>query len=146
MEKQSPPPPVVIPRPEPPSRPCLHVVTDHQGTSALLQAIGAHLELDVRCYGTVAEFTARDGDDLAACYLFGLQLPDGTGVDLLQHVMLHSAGTPVVFLTTVGTVAELTPTLQVEHVDLDGQSPAHGPMRDLVERVIAQGRDCLLYT
>ncbi|MBL9078882.1 MAG: response regulator transcription factor [Planctomycetes bacterium] len=122
-------------------RPCIQVVDDDVGIQGLLRTLGAQLGCDVVTYGSITEFESRPGPDRPGCFVFDLMLPDGTGLDLLQHLVSAGNGMPVVFMSGIGKVAEAVQALKLGSIDFLEKPFEITRMRELLQRAIQVDRD-----
>jgi len=65
---------------------------------ALTRALRVH-GLESRAYGSAKEFVAAMAGGLPACLIVDLQMPDMTGLDLLQYLQQHEIHVPSIVIT-----------------------------------------------
>lgn len=71
------------------------------GVRALLGTLGA----DVRTYSTGADLLAEVADDQPACVIADLQLPDMSGLELLEALRERHCTAPAILLSTEADVS-----------------------------------------
>lgn len=64
----------------------IYIVEDDDGIRDVLQVFLQLEEFQVKSFATISEFKRRDLSAHPDLYLFDVQLPDGLGTDLCQHV------------------------------------------------------------
>jgi FixJ family two-component response regulator len=68
---------------------------------ALTRALRVH-GLQTRTYGSAKEFVAGMSGGLPACLIVDLQMPDMTGLDLLQYLQQQETHIPSIVITAHG--------------------------------------------
>lgn len=123
--------------PHVPIRQCMVVVEDDPAIVTLFRALARQLDCELQSYGSVAEFRARPQPDRPGCFVFDLNLPDGTGLDLLRHLVADGNTMPVVFMSGMGKVAEAVQALKLGSIDFI-EKPFDVPsMQELLRRALA---------
>ena len=71
---------------------------------ALTRALRVH-GLRTRAYASAKEFVTEIPDDLPACLIVDLQMPDMTGLELLQYLRHREISIPSIVITAQGDAA-----------------------------------------
>ncbi len=80
------------------------LVEDRETTRVMIEETLRRRGLEVESAGTVAEGRRRLDDGRTGLLLTDLQLPDGSGLDLLEHGMELDARLPVIVMSAYGTI------------------------------------------
>jgi DNA-binding response OmpR family regulator len=83
----------------------LHV-DDHQDTRLIIAALLSDLGYGVMTAGSVAEGLALAKEIKYDLFILDVRLPDGTGIELCQHLRELQADTPVLYYSAYGDEAE----------------------------------------
>lgn len=124
------------PTPHAPQRPCIQVVDDDAGIQNVFRILGEQMGYDVVAYRSVAEFEARVGPDRHGCFVFDLMLPDGTGLDLLRHLVSLGNDMPVVFMSGMGGIAEAVQAVKLGSIDFLEKPFEVAQMKQLLARAV----------
>lgn len=124
------------PTPNAPQRPCIQVVDDDAGIQNVFRILGEQMGYDVVAYRSVAEFEARVGPDRHGCFVFDLMLPDGTGLDLLRHLVSLGNDMPVVFMSGMGGIAEAVQAVKLGSIDYLEKPFEVAQMKQLLARAV----------
>lgn len=119
-----------------PQRPCIQVVDDDAGIQNVFRILGEQMGYDVVAYRSVAEFEARVGPDRHGCFVFDLMLPDGTGLDLLRHLVSLGNDMPVVFMSGMGGIAEAVQAVKLGSIDYLEKPFEVAQMKQLLARAV----------
>lgn len=117
--------------------PCIHVVDDDLSIQALFRSVAMQLGYEVRAYGSVGAFEARPEEDRPGCLVLDLMLPDGTGMDVLQHLSASGSEMPVVFMSGMASIAEAVRALKLGSLDFVEKPFELARMREAIERALA---------
>ena len=90
----------------------LHV-DDHQDTRLIMAALLNSCGYGVLTAGTVAEALAIAKETPFDLFLLDVRLPDGTGIELCQHLRRTWPGVPVVYYSAYGDEGEHQHALSV---------------------------------
>src|SRR5689334_19667582 len=82
---------------------CVLVVDDDHDVRAALKAVLSP-EWSVQVAGTARDAVIRFGEFSPDVVLLDVQLPDGSGLDLLSQFKMYSETTPVVMMSGAGTL------------------------------------------
>ncbi|MBS1858761.1 MAG: sigma-54-dependent Fis family transcriptional regulator [Acidobacteria bacterium] len=118
----------------------LLIVDDDPGFRSLIETILRGEDYAVETAGGVAEAAACIGRRSYDAVICDLQLPDGSGMDVLRRSREDMPDTPVVMITAFGTVANAVDAMKLGANDYLGK-PLSSPdeLRIVVRRAIEQG-------
>jgi DNA-binding NtrC family response regulator len=89
------------------------LVDDDRGVAAGLEALLEAMEWEVRCAETArrayVEFAAFSPDVV----LLDVELPDASGIDVLQQLKSYSESTPVIMISGAGTIDRVVATMKL---------------------------------
>lgn len=79
----------------------IYLVEDDQGIREVLEVFLALEGFEVHSFVSVREFQERDTDVIPDLYLFDVNLPDGSGIDLCQQIKSddHNQNVPVIIMS-----------------------------------------------
>jgi FixJ family two-component response regulator len=82
----------------------VYVVDDdlsvRQALSSVIRSVGLHVET----FASAQEFVRHAPADAPACIVLDVQLPDGSGLDLVRELEAADGSLPVIFITGHGTI------------------------------------------
>lgn len=97
--------------------PLVHVVDDEPAILGLFRSMGRNAGFEVAGYGTAKEFFERYDETRTGCLVLDLNLPDGTGIEILQEMSARGHQMPVVFMSGMARVSEAVSALKLGSVD-----------------------------
>lgn len=103
--------------PEPTTTPMVHVVEDETAIQALFRNMGRIGAFEVAAYATVADFLDRFDDSRQGCLVIDLNLPDGTGIEILEALAERECHMPVVFMSGMAKVSEAVQAFRMGSLD-----------------------------
>lgn len=111
--------------------------------ASVRKSIGAVLEtanIQVRDYGSAAEFLADFNPDSPSCLIVDHHMPDMTGLELLLHLRKQGVTVPVIVITGQGD-----PVLKQKALQAGALTMLHKPVDGdelitLIEGAVAGGR------
>jgi len=88
----------------------IYVVEDDQGIREVLEVLLGLENFDVQSFASVSEFKNRDTSSYPDLYLFDVRLPDGSGIDLCQHVksIRDHKNIPVIMMSAHASMHEIS--------------------------------------
>jgi two-component system response regulator FixJ len=102
---------------EAPPAPLIHVVEDETALHALFHSMGHMAGYEIATYTTVEAFFATFDDKRVGCIVLDLNLPDGTGIEILQKLSDQHCSMPVVFMSGMATVSEAVEAFRLGTLD-----------------------------
>ena len=102
---------------EAPTVPLINVVEDEAAIQALFRNIGRIAGYDVATYGTVAEFQNAFDSSRLGCIVLDLNLPDGSGIEILESLAEQGNDMPVVFMSGIARVSEAIAAFRLGTLD-----------------------------
>jgi two-component system response regulator FixJ len=103
--------------PTPAITPLVHVVDDEPAILGLFRSMGRNAGFEVAGYGSAKEFFERFDEGHLGCLVLDLNLPDGTGIEILQEMSVRGHQIPVVFMSGMARVSEAVSALKLGSVD-----------------------------
>lgn len=97
--------------------PLIHVVEDEPAIQALFRNMGRIGAFEVVAYTTIADFLDRFDDSRLGCLVVDLNLPDGTGIEILQAMAERECHMPVVFMSGMAKVSEAVQAFRLGSMD-----------------------------
>ncbi len=97
--------------------PVVHVVDDEKTIQTLFTNMGRILPYEFHTHGTAAEFFADHDDSRPCCLVLDLNLPDRTGIEVLQDLAAKNSRLPVVFMSGMARVSEAVNALKLGSID-----------------------------
>jgi FixJ family two-component response regulator len=86
------------------AEPIVYVVDDdlpvRQALGSLIRSLGLRVEM----FASAGEFLAHTRADGPSCLLLDVQLPDSSGLDLLEQLKASELQIPIIFITGHGTI------------------------------------------
>lgn len=114
-------PPTVAVLPTTPATPAevplVHVVDDEPAILGLFRNMGRSAGFEVAGYGSAKEFFAGFDESRIGCLVLDLNLPDGTGIEILQELSARGHQLPVVFMSGMARVSEAVNALKLGSID-----------------------------
>ncbi len=81
---------------------CVYLLEDDKNIAEVVKFALEMSNIDVECYGTVAEFTAAVDKKQPAAVLLDIMLPDGNGLDVLAKLKQKYPEIGVIMLSALG--------------------------------------------
>ncbi len=100
-----------------PAVPLINVVEDEAAIQALFRNIGRIAGYDVATYSTVAEFQNSFDSSRLGCIVLDLNLPDGSGIEILEGLAEQGNDMPVVFMSGIARVSEAIAAFRLGTLD-----------------------------
>jgi FixJ family two-component response regulator len=123
----------------PPSQPFfVAVIEDDEGVRVLLNDLLHSAGLDVRLFGSTAEFLEWSLPDTPGCIVLDVQLPDASGLEFQQELSRLGIKVPVVMMTGHADVPTTVRAMKAGAVDFLAKPFRHQEMLDAVEMAIAR--------
>ncbi len=108
------------------------IVDDEPDIRELLEITLGRMKLDTRCARNLKEareWLAKEAFDLC---LTDMRMPDGTGLELVQHIQQHYAQLPVAMITAYGSLDTAVNALKAGAFDFLTKPVDLGRLRELV--------------
>lgn len=115
----------------------VHVVDDEPSIQALFLNIGRAAGFSVATHGTAADFFAAFDESRPGCLVLDLNLPDRTGIEVLQDLAARQCPIPVVFMSGMARVSEAVRALKLGSLDFVEKPFDLQVMVDAVHRALA---------
>jgi FixJ family two-component response regulator len=103
--------------PEAPSRPLVRVVEDEPSIITLFGSMGRLNGFDVAAYATKAEFLAGFDAARPGCLVLDQNLPDGTGLEIIEELARDECPLPVLFMSGIAKVTEAITAFRLGSID-----------------------------
>lgn len=84
-----------------------------EALDSLLRSVG----LDVRCFGSVAEFLEAPRPDIPSCLVLDVRLPGKSGMDFQKEFAHSDAPLPIIIMTGHGDIAMSVQAMKAGAVD-----------------------------
>jgi FixJ family two-component response regulator len=84
-----------------------------EALDSLLRSVG----LEVRCFGSVAEFLGPPRPDVPSCLVLDVRLPGKSGMDFQKELARSDAPLPVIIMTGHGDIAMSVQAMKIGAVD-----------------------------
>lgn len=120
--------------------PLVHVVDDEVPIQTLFRSLCKNAGVEVATYGTAQEFLDAFDDARVGCLVLDLNLPDRTGLDVLQELANRQSHVPVVFMSGMARVSEAVNALKLGSIDFVEKPFDLQVMLDSIQRAIAHDR------
>lgn len=122
------------------SEPTLLVVDDEANIRRVLEISLGDVGYRVLTAGTLAEASERLASERVDLLLTDLQLPDGSGLDLLAEVKANRAELPVILITAFGTVESAVQAIRAGAFDYVMKPFRFDEIEALVDRALSVTR------
>ncbi|MCA8978173.1 MAG: response regulator transcription factor, partial [Planctomycetes bacterium] len=99
------------------TKPLVHVVEDEPSILALFRNMGRLSGFDVATYDTMKAFLDEFDTARTGCIVLDLNLPDGTGIEILEQLAARNCCMPVVFMSGMARVSEAVAALKLGSLD-----------------------------
>jgi two-component system response regulator TtrR len=119
----------------------IHVVDDEVAIQDLFREIGRGDEVDVRCYGCAADFLDTFDASQPGCLVLDLNLPDMSGLQVLEELTRRDWRIPVLFISAHARVSEAVRALQLGGIDFLEKPFDLAAMAAALQRGLAEDRD-----
>lgn len=129
------------PPPEALVTPVVFVVEDEPAIQALFRNIGRIAGFEVRSCRTVAEFHAMFDAGRLGCIVLDLNLPDGTGIEILEKLALEGCHMPVIFMSGMAKVSEAVAAFRLGTLDFVEKPFDVDTMLDALRRAVDTDRE-----
>ena len=97
--------------------PLVHVVEDETGILALFRNMGRMSGFDVVDYPSKQAFLDAFDAARPGCIVLDLNLPDGTGIEILEHLTTQACCMPVIFMSGMAKVSEAVTAFRLGSID-----------------------------
>jgi two-component system response regulator PilR (NtrC family) len=115
------------------------IVDDEPDIRELLEITLGRMGLDTRAAADVAEAHELLGREAFDLCLTDMNLPDGTGIELVRHIGQHHAGMPVAVITAHGSVDTAIESLKAGAFDYVQKPVDLAQLRALVDQALRLG-------
>jgi len=119
-----------------PEAPLVHVVDDEPSIQTLFMNVGRASGFAVATHGSAADFFAAFDDTRPGCLVLDLNLPDRTGIEVLQELAARRCPIPVVFMSGMARVSEAVRALKLGSLDFVEKPFDLQEMVDAIRRAI----------
>ncbi len=116
--------------------PRIHVVDDETSIQTLFLNMGRILPYEFCTHGTAGEFFATYDARRPGCLVLDLNLPDRTGIEVLQDLAARHSALPVVFMSGMARVSEAVCALKLGSVDFVEKPFDLQTMVDAIHRAV----------
>jgi FixJ family two-component response regulator len=98
-------------------KPVVFVIDDDPAIREALDSLLRSVGLEVRCFGSVAEFLAAPRPDMPSCLVLDVRLPGKSGMDFQKELAHSEAPLPVIIMTGHGDIAMSVQAMKTGAVD-----------------------------
>ncbi|MCA8952453.1 MAG: response regulator transcription factor [Planctomycetes bacterium] len=95
----------------------MSVLEDEPAIQALFRNIGRIAGVEVATFGTIGQFEAGFDCDRVGCIVLDLNLPDGSGIDVLERLSQQECHVPVIFMSGIARVSEAVEAFRLGSLD-----------------------------
>jgi two-component system response regulator PilR (NtrC family) len=123
------------------TKPRVLVVDDEPAIRELLELTLARMDLEPHAAADVAQARRllSNGPAFALC-LTDMRLPDGSGIEIVEHIQQHAPATPVAVITAHGSVETAVEAMKKGAFDFISKPVELKPLRELVHAALKAGR------
>ena len=122
---------------EAPSEPLVHVVEDEPAILTLFRNMGRIRGFDIATYSTKTAFLQSFVVTRPGCVVLDLNLPDGTGIEILEKLAEQGCRMPVIFMSGMAKVSEAVAAFKLGSLDFVEKPFDLDVMIDTIESAIA---------
>ncbi|WP_006787789.1 sigma-54-dependent transcriptional regulator [Thiorhodospira sibirica] len=119
--------------------PCILVVDDEPDIRELLEITLQRMGLHTLSAGTLREAHALLAQQSFNLCLTDMRLPDGDGIELVEHIQRHWPYLPVAVITAYGSVDTAVQALKAGAFDFISKPVELGMLRDLISGALSLG-------
>ncbi|MGF1643936.1 MAG: sigma-54-dependent transcriptional regulator [Thiotrichales bacterium] len=112
------------------------VIDDEPDIRELLEITLARMGLHAACAGDVTEAKQLLGSATFDLCLTDMRLPDGTGLEIVEHIQRHHAGLPVAVITAYGNMETAIQALKAGAFDFVSKPVNLESLRDLIQSAL----------
>lgn len=98
-------------------KPVVFVIDDDPAMREALDSLLRSVGLEVRCFGSVAEFLGTPRPDVPSCLVLDVRLPGKSGMDFQKELAHSDAPLPVIIMTGHGDIAMSVQAMKTGAVD-----------------------------
>lgn len=124
--------------PRSPTVPIVHVVDDEDTVRTLFQNMARILPYEFHTHATAGEFFADLDGARPCCLVLDLQLPDRSGIEVLQELANKRSHVPVVFMSGVASVGDAVKALKLGSLDFVEKPFDLQVMVDAIHRAVGK--------
>jgi two-component system, LuxR family, response regulator FixJ len=118
--------------------PRVYVVDDEPSIQALFRRMSQNAGFEVVTFGTANEFLDQFDDSRPGSLVLDLNLPDRTGIEVLEELAARGTQIPVVFMSGMARVSEAVRALKLGSIDFVEKPFEPKLMIETIHRAIAE--------
>ncbi|WP_421912375.1 response regulator transcription factor [Mesorhizobium sp.] len=121
-------------------RQIVFVVDDDPAIREALDSLLRSVGLDVRCFGSVKEFTGAPRPDVPSCLVLDVRLPGKSGMDFQKELAQSDAALPVIMMTGHGDIPMSVQAMKTGAVDFLAKPFREQDLLDAIEAALEKDR------
>jgi len=121
-------------------RQIVFVVDDDPAIREALDSLLRSVGLDVRCFGSVKEFTGAPRPDIPSCLVLDVRLPGKSGMDFHKELAQSDAALPVIMMTGHGDIPMSVQAMKTGAVDFLAKPFREQDLLDAIEAALEKDR------
>ena len=121
-------------------RQIVFVVDDDPAIREALDSLLRSVGLDVRCFGSVKEFTGAPRPDVPSCLVLDVRLPGKSGMDFHKELAQSDAALPVIMMTGHGDIPMSVQAMKTGAVDFLAKPFREQDLLDAIEAALEKDR------
>lgn len=118
--------------------PLIQIVDDESTIQALLRRICEQAGYESACYGTAADFLSALRCDRAGCFVLDLNLPDASGIQILEQLGARGCNHPVILMSGMAKVSEAVAAFKLGSIDFLEKPFTVPAMLETLKRAVAK--------
>lgn len=121
-------------------RQIVFVVDDDPAIREALDSLLRSVGLDVRCFGSVKEFTGAPRPDVPSCLVLDVRLPGKSGMDFHKELAQSDAALPVIMMTGHGDIPMSVQAMKTGAIDFLAKPFREQDLLDAIEAALEKDR------
>jgi FixJ family two-component response regulator len=121
-------------------RQIVFVVDDDPAIREALDSLLRSVGLDVRCFGSVKEFTGALRPDVPSCLVLDVRLPGKSGMDFHKELAQSDAALPVIMMTGHGDIPMSVQAMKTGAIDFLAKPFREQDLLDAIEAALEKDR------
>jgi FixJ family two-component response regulator len=121
-------------------RQIVFVVDDDPAIREALDSLLRSVGLDVRCFGSVKEFTGAPRPDVPSCLVLDVRLPGKSGMDFHKELAQSDVTLPVIMMTGHGDIPMSVQAMKTGAIDFLAKPFREQDLLDAIEAALEKDR------
>lgn len=122
------------------AQPTVYIVDDEPAILSLFEQMLEAEDVQLRTFGLAKDFLAAVDESQPGCLVLDLNLPDLSGLEVLEELARRSSNIPVVFMSGLAKVSEAVSALKLGSLDFVEKPFSIAAMLEAVHRAIEVDR------